>query len=270
MAERNYRTLTAAVVTMLYLAMIIVNALANALPINDLRTGDVSALYPNLFTPAGITFSIWGLIYFLLGLYMLYQWGLFADTEVTKEYLMQQVRLLFIISSVANIAWIFAWHYQFIWLSVLLMMGLLIPLILISVTLRGESLSRREKLFLRLPFSVYFGWITVATVANITALLTSIKWDRFGIDEQNWAAAMLVVAAIIGSIVIIWNRDIAYGLVLIWAFSGILYKHVDTTKFNWEYPTVIGADTVCLLALVAALAVAAFKIWRQPNNYEMV
>ncbi len=162
-------------VALTYLAMIVVNFLANALLINNRSTGVISDAYPNLFAPAGLIFSIWGLIYLLLLGYVLYQFTSFGMKLGQKnEALLRRVNMLFIISSLANIFWIFAWHYDYIFLSVIIMLVLLIFLIKIADIVRVEKITKQEKLFISLPFSVYFGWITVVMIANITILLVSL------------------------------------------------------------------------------------------------
>lgn len=242
-----------------YVAMIVVNTLANTRPINGRQTGGVSDAYGNLVTPAAVSFSIWGLIYVLLGLHVLYQWGLFHKAEHTHSGLLTKVAVLFSGSSVANAAWIFAWHYDVIGLSTLLMAIILILLILILRTLQGVTLSKREALFVQLPFSVYLGWITIATVLNVTVWLVSIRWDGFGLSEGVWAVVIIIVAAVIGTSTTLRNRDVAYGLVLLWAFAGILIKHMSAAGFNGQYPVVIGTIVVCLVVFVGAVATVIFR-----------
>lgn len=233
-----------------YLAMVTVNFLANSLPINNRSTGDISDSYPNLFTPAGLTFSIWGPIYLLLAGYLIYQFVPFGKNEnQKKEGLLQKINLLFIATSIANIAWIFAWHYDYIELSVLIMATLLILLIRISDALRIEQLTRQEKLFISTPFSVYFGWITVASIANITVFLVSIGWDGFGISEDAWTAIILLIGALIGIARTLKDKNIAYGAVIIWAYLGILLKHLSVNGFDGQYPIVIATLILCLVLL---------------------
>lgn len=251
-------------VTLTYLAMVVVNALANTLPINGRQTGAVSDAYGNLFAPAGITFAIWGLIYFLLGAHVLYQLGLFHEGDRGDAGLLTKVGVLFAASSVANTAWVFAWHYDVIWLSALLLVSMLVLLILITKAIREATLTGRERLFVRLPFSVYFGWITVATVANITVWLVSTGWDGFGIDESVWAALIIVVAAAIGTVTMLRNRDVAYGLVLVWAYLGIVIKHTSDTGFDGQYPLVIGTTVVCLVVFLVAVALIVVRGRRRP------
>lgn len=243
-----------------YIAMVVVNFLANGLPINNRSTGAISDAYPNLFAPAGLTFAIWGLIYLLLALYVLYQFMSFGkEGGQKKEGLLKKVNILFIVTSLANISWIFAWHYDFIGLSVLIMVVLLIFLIRIADILRVEQLTAQERLFVSIPFSVYFGWITVAAIANITVFLVSIGWNGFGITDFVWTSIVLLVGAFIGILRMRKDKNIAYGLVLIWAYFGILFKHLSTGGFDGQYPGIIVTVIVCLVLFVFFLARIVYK-----------
>lgn len=249
------RTPIKILVTLTYLVMIAANAAANALPLNGRNTGEVSQAYSNLFTPAGVTFSIWGVIYLLLGAHVLYQLGLFRDRTDTPAdtALLNRVGLLFSLSSLANTAWIFAWHYDLIPLSALLLVTILTLLAMIVTTLRRANLTGRQRWFIGVPFSVYFGWSTVAVVANVTVLLVYWKWNGFGIAESSWAVAIILVAMGIGTFTMMRNRDVAYGLVLIWAFVGILIR--QTSDLSGRYPMIIGAVVVSLAVYLIGEAV---------------
>ena len=156
--------LTKIITAVAYVAMVVMNFLANGLPINNRSTGDISDAYPNLFAPAGPAFSIWGLIYLLLGAYVLYQ---FVKKDQKTEDLLKKINPLFIATSLANIFWILTWHYDFLGLSVLIMAVLLTLLIKIANFLRARQFILLEKLFIWAPFSIYFGWITVATIPTL-------------------------------------------------------------------------------------------------------
>jgi hypothetical protein len=264
-----------ALVVITYLAMVVTNYLANALPLNGRNTGDVSEAYPSLFTPAGITFSIWGVIYLLLAAHVLYQLGLFRDQPESAEQtaLLNRVGVLFSVSSVANTAWVFAWHYDLIPLSAVLIATILVCLALIVSTLRKANLAGRQRWLIGVPFSVYFGWTTVAVVANITVLLVSLRWDGFGLSDSTWAAAMVLVAMGIGTFTMIRNRDIAYGLVLIWAYAGILLRQTSADDLDGRYPQIIAAVIASLVIFVMAEAailrrhqVAVGRSERQSNS----
>lgn len=233
-----------------YLAMIAANVLANALPINGRTTAEVSDSYANLFAPAGITFSIWGVIYLLLGAHVLYQLGAFAADPRPQAALMTRVGILFSVSSLVNAAWIVTWHYDQILLSTLLLATMLVLLIVITRTIRSADLTTRDQVLIQLPFSVYFGWITVATIANVTVWLVSIGWDGAGISEATWTVIILLVGTAIGTAVILRHRDLAYGLVLIWAYLGIWIKH--TTDLGGAYPAVSTTAVVGIVVFAAA------------------
>lgn len=233
--------------------MVGVNALANILPINGIGTGEVSDSYPNLFAPAGITFAIWGVIYLLLAGYTLYQFGLFRKGgNGAKEDLYRSIGIVFTISSLANSYWIFAWHYRRLALSLVLMVVILVCLIVINVKTHQTDLTRTEKLFVRLPFSVYFGWITVATIANVTTLLVANGWRGSFLPESVWTI-LVIIGLLIGAVTMIRHRDIPYGLVIVWAYGGILIKHTAEEGFSGDYPAIIMVTAACIVLLLLGM-----------------
>jgi benzodiazapine receptor len=223
-------------------ATITINGLANALPINGQTTGEISDRFRVYFVPAGYVFSIWGLIYLALSAFAVYQ-ALPAQRE--NPYL-RRIGYLFALSCVANSAWIFLWHYEVFELTLVAMLGLLLSLIAIYLRLDiGRArVSTAEKWLVHVPFSIYLGWITVATIANVTAVLYYLNWDGWGIRPEVWAVIMLVIGAGIASAVSISRGDVAYVLVIVWAFVGIAVKHAATP---------IVAVTAGLMALIVAL-----------------
>jgi hypothetical protein len=234
-----------------FVAMIAVNWMANALPINGRTTGVISDNYPNLFAPAGLTFSIWGVIYLMLFLYVLNQFGLFQKGQkVISDDSISRINKLFILSSIANILWIFAWHYDIIWASVILMLTLLVTLHKIVSHIYKEKLATKEKFFVLAPFSIYLGWITVATIANITVFLVSIGFKGGGISEPIWAAIAIILGTVIGLYRMNVGRNLIYGAVFVWAFLGIYIKHTSTDGFNGQYPLVIGTAIACMIAFI--------------------
>ncbi len=244
-----------------FVVMVGVNALANVLPINGVTTGEVSDTYDNLFVPAGVTFSIWGLIYSLLAVYCLYRIGiLFSAKRRVKGDTIEKTDRYFIVSSLLNTAWILAWHYTVLWLSVILIVGILYCLIKIALLLHRQKYSLKEFIAVKLPFSIYFGWITVATIANITALLVSLQWDGAKISDGAWAVALLLVGAAIGLVVAVRHRDWAYLAVFVWAYAGILVNHLAEFGWNGMYPSVIVALTV-LLAVLISCVISLFIQW---------
>lgn len=223
-------------------AVIIVNGLANALPLNGQSTGEISDRFEVFFVPAGYVFSIWGLIYLALIGFSIFQ-ALRGQQENPR---LRSIGYLYVVSCAANVAWIFLWHYEFFELTLVAMLTLLVLLILIYLRLGiGQiRVPTAETWLAQVPFSIYLGWITVATIANVTSLLDHLGWGGWGISPEVWAVIMLVAGAAIASAVSITRGDIAYVLVIVWAFAGIAVKHSAT-------PLV--AVTAGLMAVVVAL-----------------
>lgn len=224
-----------------------VNALANTLPLNGLTTGAVSDSFPSLVTPAGYVFSIWGLIYLLLAVFVVYG-ALPAQRHNPR---LGRLGYLFVLSCALNVAWLFTWHYLLIELSLPVMLGLLGTLVLIYRRLEiGRSrVSRGEALAVRLAFSVYLGWITVATIANVSVLLLDLG-VRAGWTAPFWALVAIAAATLIGLSVLRRRGDLAYVLVLVWAFVGI-------AAAQW------GSEALLVLSALAAAAYLAFETVRQ-------
>lgn len=229
-------------------ATIAVNAAANALPINNLTTGDIANRFDVYFLPAPYVFGIWGLIYIGLVAYGIFQ-ALPAQRDNPR---LAAIDVPFLVASAANIAWIFAWHYERFPLSLLIMLVLLGSLIAIYLRL---GIGRRpappvEGWAVRVPFSIYLGWITVATVANVTAVLDFVQWDGWGIPPEAWFIIVSVVVLAIVLAVLATRRDIAYALVIPWAYVGIYARYPDV-------PIVAATSiVVAAIALVAAVILA--------------
>lgn len=201
------------------LATITVNALANILPINNLQTGAVSDSFAALFTPAGYVFAIWGVIYLTLTVFAVYQ----VLPSQKDNARLDRVGIWFILANLFNGGWIFAWHYLEFPISMLLMLGLLVSLLAIYLRLGiGTSKSTlNERWMVDMPFSIYLGWISVATIANASVVLLDLNWDGFGLNETIWTVIVLVVGVIIGLLMTLKRSEVFYTLVLIWAFIGI-------------------------------------------------
>lgn len=248
----NKDTLRQISIVVAVIVTIVVNGLANALPINGRQTGAISDMFPVYFTPAGYVFSIWGLIYLALIAYAVYQ----AVPAQRANPRLRSIGALFLVSSAANVAWIFLWHYLQFAATMVAMIVLLLTLIGIYLRLDTghSSTARAERWFVNVPFSIYLGWITVATIANATVLLSYLKWDGFGISGQTWLVIMLAVALVLAALMALFRRDVAYLLVLAWAFAGIAIKHSATpavTLSAW-----IATAIVLALAAYSALSVA--------------
>ena len=242
-----------------YVFMVVMNALATTLPLGGRTTQEISERYDTLFAPIGFTFAIWGVIYLLLGVYSVYQ--LVRDNEVIRA-----ITPWFIASCVLNGVWIIGWHYEVIWASLVIIVALLIVLIRINKATTSRRTDWANTLAVRLPFSVYFGWVTVATVANVSALLVQWGWRGGDIaSESTWTVVILIIAALIGMTTTLVNASIGYGAVLVWAYWGILSRHLSGNEWNSQYPDVIVTVQI-LLPLLAFTTILAFARWaRQPR-----
>ena len=228
MEGKNYRLTISFLNLVGFLAVVIINYLATTLPLNNKGTGELSDQYPNLFVPAGLTFSIWGAIYILLAIFVIYGLIVAFKANTGEESFIERIGILFFVSCIFNFGWIFAWHYEIVWLSLVLMLGLLGSLLAIYLRLKiGKSdESNRVKGMVHIPFSVYLGWISIATIANVTAFLVDLGWNRFGLSEQFWAVLVIAVGIIIALAMLFLRNDIFYNLVVLWAFLGILLKRL--------------------------------------------
>lgn len=247
----------------LFVLMVGANILAEARPINGVTTREVSERFSNLFMPAPYAFAIWGVIYLLLAALSLFLLGAFHGGEhETNPALFDRIAALFAVSSLANGVWIVLWHFYAVAPCMLSMCALLFSLLFMTGEIEQQPLKRRERLFIRLPLSVYFGWITVAVISNAAALFVAFGVAAEGPLAQLWTVAILIGAALLGTAVILRRRDAAYGLVLLWAYAAILVRHASPTGLNCRYPAVIAVCVACL-ALLAIVCGAALLMKRR-------
>jgi translocator protein len=238
--------------TMALAATLLVNALANLLPINGLTTGDVANRYPSLFTPAGFTFSIWSIIYCLLIGFLIYCWVRRKDQKIGA------LLLWFILSCVLNIAWILAWHNLLPLLSVVVMIMLLLTLTRIFIFVQENFPHSREHMLVRLPFTIYFAWICVATIANIAAYLTSLGWSGFFLSPEIWTVIMLTMAGILALRIFLLYETTFVIVVILWTFAGIYFRWRGS-----EYDILLRSIPVLSLVL---LVVSVLKLLKRKTT----
>jgi len=243
-----------------FILVVVINYLAISLPLGYGNTQQLSDAIPNLFVPAGLTFSIWGIIYILLGLFSIYQLrDIFKSDKIEMPFL-EKVSYFFIISNIANFTWILLWHYQLVPLSLIAMLIILVSLLLIYIRLKigkGE-VPKIEKIAIHIPFSVYLGWITVATIANVTAVLVVLGAESYSLLAEILTIVVIAVAVIITYAMLIIRKDIAYSLVVLWAALGIFLKQLE---LNLVYLIIaITALTAVALILVGIILVIVMKL----------
>jgi hypothetical protein len=222
----------------LFAGMLVMNYLANALPLNNKTTGELSDSFPNLFVPAGLTFSIWGVIYILLLLYVIFQ---FKDSNALT---VSKISLAFGITCLLNALWIVFWHYGKLPLSLLVMAGLLASLIYINIAIRDLPFG-----IIKASFGIYLGWICIATIANVTAVLVTSGWNGFNISQEVWTIIMIAVGTLLVALAIYRLNNPFLGLAVVWAFLGIAIKRQDDYK------------TILITAVIAMVVISGVTIW---------
>ena len=245
-------TLRQIVVALNVLITIVINILADALPINGLNTGRISDTFHVYFVPAGYVFAIWGIIYIGLIAYAVYQ----ALPSQRENPRLQATGWWVVLGGLANSMWIFLWHYEQFVGTLGAMLILLATLIAVyrSLGIGQMRVSTGETWAVRIPFRVYLGWITVATVANVTDVLDFLKWNKFGISDATWMVIILAAVLLIAGLMNFLRRDVAYAAVILWALAGI------AAKFPQE--GIVTIATWVTFGLVAATLVAAFLVKR--------
>lgn len=255
-SDRARQTVTVVV----FLITVAINAAANALPINGQLTAEISDRFRVFVIPAGYVFAIWGLIYLLLGAFTVDQ----ARPSRAADPTLRRLGWLPALTGVLNSVWVLLFQYEVFVLTVPVMVALLVTLIRINAITFADRARLRGVLAwtVRIPFSVYLGWITVATIANIAQTLSALGFDGFGVQPELIASAVLLVGIAIAATFVWRFADVAYGLVIVWAYVGIVVKESETMLV----PLVAGAGGV----LIGGLVLATILRGRQPAASSMV
>lgn len=243
-------------------AVLVVNYLSNSLPLNGKTPGELSDQYANLFTPAGLTFSIWGVIYLSLLVWAGYQVAAFFSEKVAAKVapMLDKIGWLFAYSCLLNIAWLFAWHWEQLLVSVAVMVNLLYILTQLNraAGVGVSASSTLEKWLEHLPFGIYQGWITVALIANVTAWLVSLGWSGIGISEPIWAVSMAAIGALLAIYMLFRQLNIGHGLAVSWALYGIYYKRISAIDTSTE---MVAWAAIALMALVLLSVALRWRKW---------
>lgn len=243
-----------------FLVTITINWAAVSIPLNGKSTKQLSDQYPNLFTPAGLTFSVWSVIYLSLALFIVYQLkGLFSQEPYPYvQQVVSRMKGWLIAVNLVNASWIITWHYEYVAVSVLIMLALLVSLLVLLRKMYEVSSVETtwwQRFVVRTPFGLYSGWISIATIANVTAWLVDINWNQFGLSQELWTVLMIIVGTIMAQIVLFTYRSVAYGLVVIWALIGIILQRYQATEPNM---TIIYVSEICILVLAISVVLIAF------------
>lgn len=232
-----------------YVITVVFNGLAVALPLNGLTTAEISDRFPVLITPANYVFSIWSVIYLLLAGFTIWQ----ALPRNRTDTTLRSIGYLPAVAGVLNALWVVLWHFEVFVLTVPVMVGLLLTLIVIHLKLRSARAGGGASRWLvGLPFSVYLGWITVATIANISQMLYRAGYRGEPLGEELWTVIILGTGVAIAVIMLLREADWAYGLVIVWAYAGIAAKQTE----------LVAVASALVGAIIVAAAIAYVLVLR--------
>lgn len=235
-----------------YIITVVFNGMAVALPLNGLTTAEISDRFPVLITPANYVFSIWSVIYLLLAAFTVWQ----ALPRNRTDATLRSIGYLPAVAGVLNALWVVLWHFEVFVLTVPVMVGLLLTLIAIHVKLRtARAAGGAQRWLVGLPFSVYLGWITVATIANISQMLYRAGYRGEPLGEGLWTVIILGTGVAIAIIMLLREADWAYGLVIVWAYVGIAAKQTE----------LVAVATALAGAIIVAGAIAYVLVLRPRN-----
>ncbi|MGH7998868.1 MAG: tryptophan-rich sensory protein [Brasilonema sp.] len=243
---RQLATLTAII------GAFVINVLSNIFPLNGLSIGEISnALFKNvLIIPANYAFTIWGLIY--LGLFAFGIYQVLPNQRHDSD--LRKIGYLLVVACLAQSIWVYLFLSRLFSLSVVAMLGILLPLVVIYIRLRigTNSVSGIKKWCLHIPISIYLAWISVATIVNVACALSFMSWNGWGISAEVWTLIMLLIAAVLAGVMAVQHRNIAYTGVTVWAFVAIALK-------QWNSPTLRIMALGCAVALVLLILIKSSR-----------
>ena len=237
--------------TIAFAVTLLTNALANLLRLGGNTTGEVAERYLNLYTPAALTFAIWGLIYLLTAVFVVRQWS--------DAFLRDRAGRLFAAGCVLNALWLVAWHFEWLGLSVVLIAALLYTLIRLDLRL-GACRGDWPRTLSCAGFDIYCGWIIAATIGCVATWLTQIGWNGFGLSESVWTVAVLTLGALITCAFVLQKDRPLVGAAVVWAYLGVLLRQLSPEGFNGKYPAV----TITAAAAAAVIAVTMLAVLVAP------
>ncbi|MBK6997439.1 MAG: hypothetical protein IPH31_21965 [Lewinellaceae bacterium] len=244
------------------MAVLVINFLSNSLPLNGKTPGELSDQYPNLFTPAGITFAIWGIIYSWLIVWCGAQVIAFFNKTLAVKVapMLDKIGWLFAYSCFLNIVWLIAWHWEQVLVSVVVMANLLYILTQLNQAAQvgAPKTSNHEKWLEHLPFGIYQGWITVALIANVTAWLVSLGWSGGGLSEPIWAVIMASAGAALAIFMVMRYKNLGHGIAVAWALYGIYLKRIDAVESGSE---LVAWSSIGLMLAVLFTVIRSSRKW---------
>lgn len=229
----------------LFVLTILMNYLSQGVLFEDKTIGEVSDKYSTLITPAGYAFAIWGLIYLTLGAYVFYQ----AFRAKPEDHVYNRAAFPLVLNLVANSVWLVAFQLEYIALSGIFMLVILVTLIqLVIIWTQDRSLPVKQQRLMRVPFSIYLGWISVATIVNFSVIAKYTDWNILGLSEPTWVVVMTSVGAALAILILFATRNFVYPLVFVWAYVAIAVAQSDNQLI---FTAALGWAGIILLADLA-------------------
>lgn len=239
------------------------NAIATLVSDTNGSSERLSDKFPNVLAPSDSVFIIWILIFLGLWAYVIYQFSTMRGAESTiSERTLTRINIYFIINTFLNVLWSFALVFEVLWLTIPLIIGILYTLVRISDFIASDTLALRDNIFVRLPFSLYFGWVTYVTFANVVTWLVSTNWNEFMVRQGTWGVTILIAAFVFAIVMLYKRNDWIYGVAVLWAFVGILINHLSPDGWDGTYPTMIVSLTIVISVLIVVILYVADKEYR--------
>ncbi|MDD2592123.1 MAG: hypothetical protein PHP11_03915 [Erysipelotrichaceae bacterium] len=254
------KTRKALINAILLILTLIINALGAIGWLNGLSQKAVSDMYPTLITPSPFTFSIWGVVYSFLILSIIMM--LLRNNDPYYQKAVDRISILFWISCIFNIAWIIAFSYVLLELSLVLIFGFTIVMALICTQL--ALINDKHRFLLPITFSLYTGWLFIATVVNTAATLVKIQWQGFNIPIMIWSIIALIVAIIIVLLVNTQLKNAVFPLPIAWAYFGI-YQNLSTLSLSNDYQLL---KITALIGMAILIGIAAIQLYK--NQFSII
>ena len=243
-----------------YIVMIIMNITAVIKPFNNISAFAISEKYSHLLTPMKYTFSIWSVIYIGLAAYLIYQYTSLKEDTIDK---ITTINNWFILSNIANTLWVVSYYNEHLLLSLFMMLILMISLLGISITISKFDVRSKDRLFISVPFAIYFGWITIKTIVDISTLAVSVGVDAYSDSAPILTIFVIALGIVIGCYTTIKKKIVGYGLVIIWAYIGILFNHVSVMGYNSSYPDIIVTILIGIVMTIVLEVILLFRIVKE-------
>lgn len=238
----------------LFAITLMINMLGSTGFINGLNQKDVSDKFSTLITPAGFTFSIWGIIYLLLFITLVILF--IKRNEKYYASIINQISSLFWLSCFFNASWIIVFSYKLIGLSVVVILGLCFSLLLILRRLL--IIHTPGKFFAPLVFAIYGGWVFTASFVNIALFLNYLNISFGSLAKETIYLVLLIMLVFLAILLQNYHKNAIFNLPIAWGFFGILkaleLKEIATPISN-----------VLLVGIILLVLKSVFDFYR--NNY---